>query len=368
MHNPKLGSVGRTFICSVVFVDIVEYTKKTVATQLAQRGWFNGMLFETLQGVSQEDRIVIDAGDGAAICLLGDPEEAVFIANALRVAIAEHAYPDFALRIGVNLGPVKMAKDIHGRPNIIGDGINVAQRVMSFAEPNQILVSRSYFDIVSRISEEYERLFRYQGEHKDKHVRSHQVYEVVVEGAAELQAATRPELAVAPERPEAEPLDGAIVEALGIRLTNYLGPIAPLLARKTARRAGSVAELIALLADCVPVPAQREQFLHEAGPERPRPGGTEPPPAPAVAVAVAHATAPPPAQSEPGLRLDAEALARIEKLLARHIGPMAALIVKRAAKGARSRRELVEGLAGSIDDEGARGRFEADAWGALGRG
>ncbi len=362
MHNPKLGSVGRTFICSVVFVDIVEYTKKTVATQLAQRGWFNGMLFEALQGVSQEERIVIDAGDGAAICLLGDPEEAVFIANALRVAIAEHAYPDFALRIGVNLGPVKMAKDIHGRPNIIGDGINVAQRVMSFAEPNQILVSRSYFDIVSRISEEYERLFRYQGEHKDKHVRAHQVYEIVVERAGELQAAPQPVPSAAPEKPEAEPLDGAIVEALGSRLTNYIGPIAPLLAKKTARRAGSAAELVAMLADCVPVPAQREQFLREAGKSLPQAGGEERSPAPA------KAPVPAPAPAEPELQLEAEALARVEKLLARHVGPMAAVLVKRVAKSARSRRALVEGLIGAIDDEGERARFEADAWGALGRG
>ena len=194
MHNPALGSVGRTFICSVVFVDIVEYTKKTVAKQVAQRGWFNGMLAEALQGISQEDRIVIDAGDGAAICLLGDPEEAVFITNALRVAIAEHAYPEFALRMGINLGPVKMAKDIHGQPNIIGDGINVAQRVMSFAQPNQILVSRSYYDIVSRISDEYERLFRYQGEHKDKHVRSHQVYEVMVRGPGDAPSAPERDL------------------------------------------------------------------------------------------------------------------------------------------------------------------------------
>jgi hypothetical protein len=364
MHNPQLGSVGRTFICSVVFVDIVEYSKKTVATQLAQRGWFNGMLSEALLGISQDDRIVIDAGDGAAICLLGDPEEAVFITNALRVAIAEHAYPEFALRMGINLGPVKMAKDIHGRPNIIGDGINVAQRVMSFAQPNQILVSRSYYDIVSRISDEYERLFRYQGEHKDKHVRSHQVYEVMVRGPGDAPSAPPAapvELAPAP-RPADSSLDGALVDALGIRLTNYLGPIAPLLAKRTARKAGSVTELIGLLADCVPVPAQREQFMLEARKSLPTAAREEPPAPPARGEAPPReAAATPPASFDEG------ALGRAEKLLARHIGPMAAVIVKRAAKGARNRRELVAALAASIDDADERARFEDEAWGALGR-
>ncbi len=358
MHNPQLGSIGRTFICSVVFVDIVDSSKKTVAKQVAQRGWFNGMLFEALQGISQENRIVIDAGDGAAICLLGDPEEAVFIANALRVAIAEHAYPEFALRIGINLGPVKMAKDINGLPNIIGDGINVAQRVMSFAQPNQILVSRSYFDIVSRISDEYERLFRYQGEHKDKHVRAHQVYEVMLHGSGQAQAAPAapPPAAAAPHT--AVGLDGALVDALGIRLTGYLGPIAPLLAKRTARKAGSVTELIGLLADCVPVPAQREQFMLEARKSLPT-AAREEPPAPREAPP-RDAVATPPASFDEG------ALARAERLLARHIGPMAAVIVKRAARGARSRRELVAALAASIDDSAERGRFEDEAWGALG--
>jgi class 3 adenylate cyclase len=361
MHNPKLGSVGRTFICSVVFVDIVEYSKKTVSTQLAQKGWFNGMLSETLQGISDEDRIVIDSGDGAAICLLGDPEEAIFITNALRVALAEHAYPEFHLRMGINLGPVKMVKDINGRPNILGDGINDAQRVMSFAAPGQILVSRSYYDIVSRVSEEYERLFRYQGEHRDKHVRAHQVYEVVVHGAPQ----PPPAAAGDPDEPEpAQPaIDAAVVEALGARLTDHLGPIAPLLARRSARKARTVAELVAMLADGIPVPAQREQFLRQAGKAVPQSGGDKPAPAPAPAAA----PAPAPARPEPALQIDAEALARLEKLLARHIGPMAAVLVKRAVKSARDRRGLLEALTASIDDDGERAQFEADAWGALGR-
>jgi len=61
---------------------------------------------------------------------------------------------------------------------VIGDGINVAQRVMSFAHPNQILVSRSYHEVVSRLSQEYAQLFHYAGLHRDKHVREHEVYEV----------------------------------------------------------------------------------------------------------------------------------------------------------------------------------------------
>jgi hypothetical protein len=54
---------------------------------------------------------------------------------------------------------------------------------MSFARPTQILVSRSYYDVVTRISEDYARLFAYQGSRTDKHVREHELYELVASGA-----------------------------------------------------------------------------------------------------------------------------------------------------------------------------------------
>jgi hypothetical protein len=88
------------------------------------------------------------------------------------------------MRIGINLGPVKLIKDINSQPNIIGDGINVAQRVMSFSEPGQILVSRSYYEVVSRLSEGYAQLFHFEGSRTDKHVREHEVYAVQSTGTA----------------------------------------------------------------------------------------------------------------------------------------------------------------------------------------
>ena len=107
MDNPTFGSRPRTFMCGVVFVDIVEYSKRTVAKQLAQKGWLNEMLADALKGIEPTGRIVLDTGDGVAICFLGDPEEALFVTSCIRVALARSEYPEFALRIGVNIGPVK---------------------------------------------------------------------------------------------------------------------------------------------------------------------------------------------------------------------------------------------------------------------
>lgn len=170
---------NRTFICSVVFTDIVEYSKKPVADQMKLKDEFNALISEAIKEVAVDDRIILDTGDGVAINFLGEPEEALFVAMSLRDALAStQNTSDLSARIGINLGPVRVVKDINGQPNIIGDGINVAQRVMSFAQPGEVLVSRSYYEVVSHLSQEYSLLFEYQGARADKHVRDHEVYAV----------------------------------------------------------------------------------------------------------------------------------------------------------------------------------------------
>ncbi|MGB5081434.1 MAG: adenylate/guanylate cyclase domain-containing protein [Burkholderiales bacterium] len=174
-------NTNRTFICSVLFLDIVGYSQWKVADQIALKERFNSVLSGAIAGVATDDRIILDTGDGAAVSFLGDPEDAVFAGMALRDAVANQEVtggPRLQTRVGINLGPVRVVKDINGQPNIIGDGINVAQRVMSFAEPGQILVSRSYYDIMARLSDDYANLFHYEGAKTDKHVREHEVYAI----------------------------------------------------------------------------------------------------------------------------------------------------------------------------------------------
>jgi class 3 adenylate cyclase len=172
---------NRTLICSVLFIDIVEYSQKSVVEQGRLKDRFNALLSEALRGVAINDRIILDTGDGAAISFIGDPEDALFVATGLRDVIegaGQTSDVKLSTRMGINLGPVRLVKDINGQPNIIGDGINVAQRVMTFAKPGQVLVSRSYYEVVSRLSEESSKLFSYEGARTDKHVREHEVYAV----------------------------------------------------------------------------------------------------------------------------------------------------------------------------------------------
>src|SRR4051812_13080472 len=139
-----MESSSRTLVCSVLFLDIVEYSKKPVAEQLLLKQSFNRVLTKSLDEVPQRDRIILDTGDGAAVTFMGDPEDALFTAMTVRDTSV-----DVPVRLGVNLGPVRLVRDLNGQMNIIGDGINVAQRVMSFSRPGQLLVSRSFYEVVS---------------------------------------------------------------------------------------------------------------------------------------------------------------------------------------------------------------------------
>ncbi len=170
--------MNKTTICSVVFLDIVEYSKKSVAEQIRLKNRFNGLIAEAIKDVPIADRIILDTGDGAAISFLGDPEDALWTAIKIRNAVIAEQDSPYFLRIGINLGPVRLVEDINKRPNIIGDGINVAQRIMNFAQPNQILVSRTFYDVISGVTADYARLFEYQGARTDKHVREHEIYAV----------------------------------------------------------------------------------------------------------------------------------------------------------------------------------------------
>ena len=198
-------TANRTLVCSVLFIDIVGYSKKGVAEQVRMKRAFNQVLSNALEQVPPPERVVVDTGDGAAITFLGDPEGALFVALAVLDAVGE-----VPVRMGINLGPVSLMKDINGRDNVVGDGINVAERVMSFAARDQLVVSRTFFEVVSLLSPDYAALFRQEAPRLDKHERVHELYSVtdavrVGRRMQEAQARLRSQRRAPPEAEDAGP-------------------------------------------------------------------------------------------------------------------------------------------------------------------
>lgn len=184
MVNEHLD-LDRTWLSCVLFTDIVNYSSQSVRQQIEWKGRFNHFLNEALSEVDPAERYILDTGDGAAVCFMGAPEPAMQAALKLRQLFIDdnslHA-EGLRVRIGINLGPLRLMRDVNGRVNAVGDAINVGQRVMSFAGVNEILVSRSFYETVSCLSELNARMFRLAGSRKDKHEREHIVYELVPEG------------------------------------------------------------------------------------------------------------------------------------------------------------------------------------------
>ena len=166
-------SDSRTLVCTVLFLDIAGYSQRGVAEQIRLKQSFNAVLAASLENVEARERVIIDTGDGAAIAFLGDPESALFAALAVFDNVGE-----LPVRMGINLGPVYLSRDINNQENVIGDGINVAQRIMSFAQPGELLVSRSFYEVVLLLSGDYSTMFRQEGSRADKHNRSHELYSV----------------------------------------------------------------------------------------------------------------------------------------------------------------------------------------------
>ena len=364
----ELPKLDRTWLCSVVFVDIVEYSVQSVALQMSWKDRLNRYLAVGIQDVPEGDRVILDTGDGAAICFLGDPEAAMFCGLRLLGSLVEEEPKRESFlraRVGINLGPVKLVRDINGNLNAIGDGINVGQRVMSFARDNQVLVSRSFYEVVSCLSDNYVHLFRYEGVRRDKHVREHTVYELLPPGARHHGEAAAP---ATPEEPAASPLVTAVRERIEGCFAPIVGPMAHYLVLQASSHAHSPLEVCQALLDYVPAREDQERFLRawdaefksELDDYYPAAAPLEAAPAGGAGGAPALETRRTPPQT-PAASFEPALLERIRRELALYIGPLARLIVDRASARARTETELYDLLAEQIDSPADRDSFRRAA-------
>jgi class 3 adenylate cyclase len=340
---------SRTWLCSVVFLDIVGYTAKAVTQQIDMKQHLQELVGEAIATVPENERIFVDTGDGMALCFLGDPEEALFVALNLRDRLnsMEAVGTPYTVRIGINLGPVKVVKSLSGQQNPLGDGINNAQRVMSFANPRQILVSRSFYDVIACLSQEYSQLFQYMGVRKDKHDKEHTVYEVRLPDQQEATYATAKALTQRVDQQTEDELlaltwDTSLLQGAERELAPYVGPLAKVLVGRAARQASNAGELYEALGAMIPDAAERERFLGRA----PAGGGLKP----AVSLSPPKPAPAPERDSGPTIppSWDPVVLKAVEQCLALHLGPLAKVLVRRAAQKTSEREELYRLLANEL--------------------
>lgn len=173
----------KTSISSIVCLDIIDFAKKSITEQQANKKRLDDLVAQAVVDIPEKDRLIVDTGHGTIISCSGPLEnaleDALFIALTVRDEVlntnTEMEHPLYVL-IGINLGSVKVENSINVNeaPKIIGEGLIEAQRIMSFANPNQILVSRAYFDMASKLTLEIAQMF----EKYDMHAYEHDIYAV----------------------------------------------------------------------------------------------------------------------------------------------------------------------------------------------
>jgi len=173
---------NQTIMCSVLFLGIFDYSRKPVSEQILLKERFNSFISTAIRDVPVADRIILDTSDGVAINFLGDVEDALKIAISLEDSVRRQEADSsltLCVKIGINLGPVRLVVDVNGQPDFVGDGLNVARSIMNFSDSSQILVSRPYYDAVTRLSPQYGGMFHYLGSRTDSNIREHEIYALV---------------------------------------------------------------------------------------------------------------------------------------------------------------------------------------------
>src|SRR5229473_467958 len=146
--NPSLE------IAHVLFMDLVAYSRMHTDEQPRTVKELRSLVRATpeFQKASVAKRLIsLSTGDGMALVFFDDPLSPVQCALELAAALKQH--PDMQLRMGVHSGPVYRVEDINTNANVLGGGINIAQRVMDFGDAGHILVSKTLADTLVQLSD-----------------------------------------------------------------------------------------------------------------------------------------------------------------------------------------------------------------------
>ncbi len=165
-------SGAKTELVRYVFLDIVGFTKgRSVEAQSDLVAALNRIVRKALDALSiQDDQLILlPTGDGICVAIIadrGDPYD-LHLRTSLEILKETKEYNSgvtdaarrFAIRIGLNENVDNIVVDINGRQNVAGAGVNMAQRIMSQADGDQIMIGQSVYETL-HVREAYMESFR----------------------------------------------------------------------------------------------------------------------------------------------------------------------------------------------------------------
>jgi TolB-like protein/class 3 adenylate cyclase/Tfp pilus assembly protein PilF len=140
--SPELEPDLPLEIAHLLLIDVVGYSKLLVNEQIELLQELNEIVRNTecFRAAEASGKLTrVSTGDGMALVFFHSPEEPVRC--ALEISKALQDQPRIRLRMGVHSGPVNRVRDVNDKTNIVGSGINIAQRVMDCGDAGHILLS-----------------------------------------------------------------------------------------------------------------------------------------------------------------------------------------------------------------------------------
>jgi len=144
-----------------------------------------------------------------------------------------------------------------------------------------------------------------------------------------------------------------VLAGVEIELARFVGPVAKVLVRRAARDHKQIDALVVVLLEAIDRPQDREAFARAVTGRSVASAR--------MATATVDAMTPVPAGTAPGPALTPAELEHATKLLTRYIGPIARVVTKRAAAEGVSRRDFLNQVAQSLENDAQRERFLREA-------
>lgn len=155
---------------NVAFLRIPGFDERAVADQAGLKERLERRVREAIAGMPAGERIVLDAADGLALVLFGEPARALDLAQALRAAPGEEP-----LKVGVNHGPIAVTARDAGAM-VFGDGITAAAAAAGFAAAGRTLVTAPFAKMLEATRPDRAAELAPAGEFTDSRVRLHAFY------------------------------------------------------------------------------------------------------------------------------------------------------------------------------------------------
>jgi hypothetical protein len=146
---------------------------------------------EVFQNRDPASTVILPTGDGMAIGFSDSPEYPLRLSIQLHKILSEYNKSKrrkddkVLLRIGIDIGPVYIIKDLNGQDNVWGPGIILTRRVMDLAGDQNIFCSSRYAEDVRVLSPEYKEIMHPIGDYSIKHGEQLNIFNIYGEGFGE---------------------------------------------------------------------------------------------------------------------------------------------------------------------------------------